>query len=92
LPSLDGHPSSETKLGSRETPVAGELGRERSLKRRQQFGGLNTPRLTPGWTLSEPVGHCSDQLDFVWLGLFVQIEQQTEDFSEILKLDGLHYD
>jgi hypothetical protein len=47
MPTLDGHPSLEMKLGSRETSVTGELERERSLKRRQRFGGLNTldPRL-----------------------------------------------
>jgi hypothetical protein len=85
------------KFGSRETPTTGELEREEFEEEAtvRGFKYLWT-RAWPDivwadWTLSGPTEHYPAQPDFVWLGLSMRIEQQTKDFSEILKFYGLHY-
>jgi hypothetical protein len=40
--------------------------REGSLRRRQRFKDLNSPRPVPDRTLSGATGHCPGGLDFVW--------------------------
>jgi hypothetical protein len=66
-----------------EEPSAPKTWRERDLRRKQRFGGLNTPGLTPSRTLSGLVGLCLDQLDFVWLGLFVRNRRADLEIFEI---------